>query len=151
MLVVLLANISISEGLVNGSQGTIVGFRDVLDAEHEQKSDAQLISGRTSFAPLTHEYSSCLEIELELEGDYKSYRARRIFEFMAAASSKQWPVVRFYHRGQTRDVVVTANCYPTELGDEPASNPRYSLLSRTQIPLMAAWAMVSCPSTKWAS
>jgi hypothetical protein len=29
----------------------------------------------------------------------------------------------------------------TELGDESGPNPDYTLLSRTQIPLMAAWAM----------
>ncbi|KAF9736666.1 ATP-dependent DNA helicase PIF1 [Paraphaeosphaeria minitans] len=125
MLVVLLANISIAEGLVNGSQGTIVGFQNFWDTKADSKSDELITS----------------EIETDLEGDYKGYRARRIFDFMAAESCKQWPIVRFYHKGQARDVIIEANCYPTELGDEPASDPRYSLLSRTQIPLMAAWAM----------
>ena len=60
---------------------------------------------------------------------------------MTAARRKQWPVVRFFHKGITREIVVQASCYPTEVGDEPVVNPNYSLLSRTQIPLMAAWAM----------
>lgn len=81
------------------------------------------------------------DIELVLEGDYKPYRAARIFEFMTAAQRKKWPIVRFVHKGRTMDIIVEASCYPTEVGDEPVVNPRYSLLSRTQIPLMAAWAM----------
>lgn len=60
---------------------------------------------------------------------------------MKAAPRREWPVVRFHHRGQPLLVVITPVCFPTELGDEPATNPNYSLLSRTQIPLMAAWAM----------
>lgn len=78
---------------------------------------------------------------LNLDENYTDYRARQIFDFMKAAPRKQWPIVGFSHRGQYRELPITASCYPTELGDEPPLNPRYSLLSRTQIPLMAAWAM----------
>ena len=81
------------------------------------------------------------DIELALDGEYKEYRARRIFEFMKAVPRREWPVVRFSHRGQAMTVTITPSCFPAEVGDEPATNPRYSLLSRTQIPLMAAWAM----------
>jgi ATP-dependent DNA helicase PIF1 len=47
---------------------------------------------------------------------------------------KAWPRVRF-HNGKKRTIFPT--CIVTSLGDrEP-----YSLLSRTQIPLVAGWAM----------
>lgn len=141
MLVVLLANISISEGLVNGAQGTIVGFQEYWDPAEEQKSEGQIISGISFFAALVRLYSHPLDIEVSLGGDYTYYRAQRIFEFMRNAPLKQWPIVRFSHKGQAKELPIMASCYPTELGDEPPSNPRYSLLSRTQIPLMAAWAM----------
>ena len=76
-----------------------------------------------------------------LDGDYSEYRAQRIFEFMRTARHQQWPIVEFTHKGQKKRIPIEANCYPTEVGDEPPVNLRYSLLSRTQIPLMAAWAM----------
>lgn len=141
MLVVLLANINISEGLVNGAQGTIVGFQEFWDPAEEQKSEEQIISGISFFAALVRVCSHPLDIEAMLGGDYTYYRAQRIFEFMRNAPLKRWPIVRFGHKGQTKELSITASCYPTELGDEPPSNPHYSLLSRTQIPLMAAWAM----------
>jgi ATP-dependent DNA helicase PIF1 len=141
MLVVLLVNINIPEGLVNGAQGTVVGFREFWDPAEEQKSEWQIIAGILFFAALVDLCLRPLDIEATLGGDYTYYRAERIFEFMKDAPLKQWPVVRFSHKDQPRDHLITASCYPTELGDEPPSNPRYSLMSRTQIPLMAAWAM----------
>lgn len=41
MLVVLLTNISIPDGLVNGSQGMIVGFSDFWNDQDKQKSDEE--------------------------------------------------------------------------------------------------------------
>ncbi|KAF1971055.1 hypothetical protein BU23DRAFT_570308 [Bimuria novae-zelandiae CBS 107.79] len=73
MLVVLLTNISLSEGLVNGSQGVIVGFENFWDEEDEEKPDEEKINN----------------IELSLDGEYKEYRADRIFDFMMAAPRKQ--------------------------------------------------------------
>ena len=57
---------------------------------------------------------------------------------MQDAPVEMWPVVRFLNG---TEVAIKAECSYTELGDEPPFNPRYSLVSRTQIPLMAAWAM----------
>lgn len=54
--------------------------------------------------------------------------------FVKRAAVQEWPIVKFLN-GTTRTVY--PRCMINELGDhEP-----YSLLSRTQIPLMAAWAM----------
>jgi ATP-dependent DNA helicase PIF1 len=140
MLVVLLAIIGISEGLANGTQGTIVGFREFWNPAG-QNSEGQIISGISFFAALVCLYSHPLDIKVMLGGDYTYYRAQRIVEFMRNAPLKQWPIVKFSYKGQTIERPIMNSCYPTELGDEPPSNPHYSLVSRTQIPLMAAWAM----------
>ena len=47
---------------------------------------------------------------------------------------KKWPIVRFA-KGETS--TIHAICRVSEMGDKEP----YSLLSRTQIPLLAAWAL----------
>ncbi|KAK4695522.1 ATP-dependent DNA helicase PIF1, partial [Lecanoromycetidae sp. Uapishka_2] len=105
MVVVLLANLSIPDGLVNGSQGIIVGFE-----EHNPKNLPDRL------------------------GDYGKYRKHLIDDFIRKRAVKRWPIVRF-HSGRERTIY--AECMVSELGDEKP----YCLLSRTQIPLMAGWAM----------
>ncbi|KAK8140392.1 aaa ATPase [Apiospora sp. TS-2023a] len=107
MLVVLLTNLNLDQGLCNGSQGILCGFKEY----HEDK-----------LPTYTGEHADFKESEVKshIEG--------------AGAEYKVWPVVRF-HNGITR--VIRSECSINELGDaEP-----YSLLSRTDIPLMPAWAM----------
>lgn len=103
MLVVLLVNLNISEGLVNGSQGKIVGFE-----QHNQIP--------------------------EQKGDHSEHKSTLINGFIDNSEVKEWPVVRFTNG---RTVTIYPDCTINELGDFKP----YSLLSRTQIPLMAAWAM----------
>ena len=105
MLVALLINLDFDAGLINGSQGLIVGF--------ETHNDDSL--------PKQH-------------GDYKARRQGLIREFVKRAVVCEWPIVQFQN-GVKRTIY--AHCMMSELGD---SEP-YSLLSRTQIPLVAAWAM----------
>ena len=107
MLVLLLINLDLQVGLVNGSQGVVIGF-----AEPQKHKDARP-------NPII---------------EYGRYKSARVEEFIARKSVKEYPVVRFLN-GQQRTIY--ADCQVEELGDyEP-----YSLLSRTQIPLIAAWAM----------
>ena len=107
MLVLLLINLDLQVGLVNGSQGRVIGF-----AEPPKRKDARP--------------NPTIE--------YGMYKIARVEEFIARKSIKRYPVVRFLN-GQERTIY--AEFQVEELGDyEP-----YSLLSRTQIPLMAAWAM----------
>ena len=105
MLVVLLVNLDINRGLVNGSQGVVLGFK-------------------------THDPAQLAE----QVGEHASRKKEQIKKFVDRAEVKQWPLVRF-HNGVTR--LIKAHCVISELGE---STP-YSLISRTQIPLLAAWAM----------
>ena len=55
--------------------------------------------------------------------------------FVKQTAVKEWPIVQFLN-GKKRTIY--PRCMMNELGDE---EEEYSLLSRTQIPLTAAWAM----------
>ena len=106
MLVVLLVNLDLSLGLVNGSQGVIVDFVPYSDRPFP-----------------------------EHVGEYKDFKRSRVADFMQLKNPGQaWPVVRFTNGVEQ---AIFAHCTLNELGD---TTP-YSLLSRTQIPLIAAWAM----------
>ena len=103
MLVVLLVNLSLVEGLVNGSQGIVTGFRRDNPSKRSRGS-----------------------------GDPEKNRC--IQKFCEQAQDLAWPVVRFLN-GVKR--VITTECSINQLG---GTKP-YSLLSRMQVPLLAAWAL----------
>lgn len=106
MQVVLLVNLDLKMGLVNGSQGTIIDF-----AAHTDKRPP------------------------EQTGEHKEYKGAQVAKFTWRNERyKVWPVVRFTNGVEQP---IFAHCTVNELGD---TKP-YSLLSRTQIPLTAAWAM----------
>lgn len=126
MLVVLLHNLDLPPGLVNGSQGTIQGFED-YDPTKLPKSNT---NGRGRAGSEEPAGSG------SLVGDYASFREQQIKAFINRAEFKKWPIVTFLN-GVTRTIF--ADCTVNELGDKAP----YSLLSRTQIPLMAAWAMTT--------
>ena len=105
MLVILLVNLDFEAGLINGSQGLIIGFET-----HDNDS-------------LPKQY-----------GEYKARKRGLVKEFTKRAAVCEWPIVQFQN-GERRTIY--AHCMMSELGD----NEPYSLLSRTQIPLVAAWAM----------
>lgn len=159
MLVVLLVNLDIALGLVNGSQGRIVGFeqydpsklpkatvytssgggggRDT--ASQRKKAPGRPSSGRFASSKRRGRDDS-LEPDAvvmgELRGEYALLREAQIRQFLERScnSSKLWPVVEF-DNGIKRTIF--ADCQINELGDDKP----YTLLARTQIPLIAAWAM----------
>ena len=123
MLVVLLANIDVNAGLVNGAQGTIVGFSrfDQQDTNPD---------GEEPDLP-TSDY---LDTLLDFAGEYAAYREAQVKKFMRQAKDAEWPIVRFLNG---KKAIIYADCPVNEYGSEEP----YSLLSRTQIPLIAGWAM----------
>jgi ATP-dependent DNA helicase PIF1 len=122
MVVVLLVNLDQEAGLVNGSQGVVMGFEKAEDDKMPEaiKKDEKDFS-RLGSGPV-------------LTGEHAEIRAANIRTFMDNATEKCWPIVLFQNR-ITRTIL--ADCRVTELGDEAP----YSLISRTQIPLVAGWAM----------
>lgn len=125
MLVVLLHNLDIGAGLVNGSQGTIQGFEDY---DKNKMPKAATNRGRDNDT-----YQPGVPV---LQGDHGAFREERLKEYVKQMKYKAWPIVRFLN-GVERTIY--ADCTVNELGDEPP----YSILARTQIPLMAAWAMTT--------
>lgn len=123
MLVILLSNFYREEGLCNGSQGVIAGFEAYDPAQlpkykvYDDKKDKKGEPERKSNPWAAMQNEQC----------------RRFMEG-PGAKDKVWPVVKF-HNGVTRTIF--ADCSITELG-HPAP---FSTLSRTQIPLVAGWAM----------
>ena len=121
MQIVLLVNLNIEAGLVNGSQGVITGF---------EKSDPAKLPKAKEKGKADQTYSSVPA----LTGEHADVRSANIKTYMDRAATKELPIVLFQNRvTQT----IFPDCRVNELGDvEP-----YSLLSRTQIPLVAGWAM----------
>ncbi|KAA8614986.1 ATP-dependent DNA helicase PIF1 [Pyrenophora tritici-repentis] len=109
MRVVLLHNLAPGLGLVNGSQGTIIGF---------ERYDPEKLPIKDS--PLT--------------GPHARYCEEEIKRFAERNEFRPWPVVRF-DNGLTETIY--ADCSAAERG---VSEP-FSLLSRTQIPLMAGYSV----------
>lgn len=149
MLVVLLVNLDIANGLVNGSQGRVIGF-EPFDPAKLPKAGRDVGGTRTGKAPSGRFGTSqgggrrarerSMEPEQdskgELRGEYAFFREAQISEYIQHARniSKLWPIVEF-ENGLKRTIY--ADCQVNELGDEK----EYTLLARTQIPLIAAWAM----------
>lgn len=122
MLVILQANLDLSAGLANGSQGRIVDF----EASIAEKLPRAFKHGK-----------DCSRIgERLLTGDHKQWQERQVSNFIHQARKKVWPVVEFSN-GVKR--LIHAHCEITELGDDKP----YSIMSRTQIPLVAGWAITA--------
>lgn len=122
MVVVLLVNLDQENGLVNGSQGVVMGFEPAEDSSMPR-------AATTDEKEFAHKSGGMI-----LTGEHADIRAANISKFMEQAAVKVWPRVLFQNR-VTR--VIYADCRVTELGDVAP----YSLISRTQIPLVAGWAM----------
>lgn len=120
MLVVLQVNLDLQAGLCNGSQGIICGFED-----HDP---ALLPTAQSSNRGRTRPGEPST-----IHGDYAALKEVEIRNFMNGQRHRVWPRVLF-HNGIKRTIY--ADCTVNSVGKEP-----YSLLHRTQIPLMAAWAM----------
>lgn len=118
MLVVLLYNLNLSQGLCNGSQGIICGF-----ASFDPTKSLTVTQNKRDTDPTK-----------PLEDILTHITSSQTDKFIKQVETKVWPVVRF-HNGLVR--VIAPHCSTTCLGDEQP----YSILSRTQIPLAPAWAM----------
>lgn len=135
MLVILLVNLDFGTGLVNGSQGKIVRF---------QKYDpSQPLIERPKYSD--HPELSALDVLREAQ--IRTFIERAVsgsppdlvtLLLTVAQGIQEWPVVEF-HNKVTRPII--AQCQLSELGSEKP----YSLLGRTQIPLIAAWYVHSIP------
>ena len=124
MLVILFCNLSFPGGLVNDSQGKIVGF-EPYDANKP-------VVARPREASPSRTGRAAKENTLHLER--VEFQEAQIRQFITRSSSKEWPIVQF-NNGITRPIY--AQCPTSEIGAEKP----YSLLARTQIPLIAAWAI----------
>jgi ATP-dependent DNA helicase PIF1 len=127
MVVVLLVNLDIAAGLVNGSQGNIQGFEDydplnLPRAMEDGRKGSTVSKDGVALSPTS-----------TLSGDHAALREYQIKDF-ALSGPKEWPIVQF-NNGVRRTIY--ADCTVNELGDEKP----HSLLCRTQIPLTAAWAL----------
>lgn len=117
MPVILTTNIDVSNGLVNGSQGTIVGFKHcTADDLAQNRSTLQAASG------------IYLKQRLDAVNQFTS-------RFSPACNHTCYPIVRF--ADHPRDIAIRPDCSVEEFGDEPP----YTLLMRTQVPLAPCWAM----------
>jgi ATP-dependent DNA helicase PIF1 len=138
MLVILLQNLSIEEGLVNGTQGVVIGWepydKDKMPTTQDkmQKTSDRLqkMADQSGIKRMSGKGSPANAIV----GEHAGLREANIKAFIHQAPKKEWPIVKF-DNGVTRTIF--ADCVINELGDEQP----YSLLSRTQIPLLAGWAM----------
>lgn len=108
MLVILLVNLEFQAEFVNGSQGIVVVFRGVNNIQDVRPNSSK---------------------------EHAGYECDRVSEFIAPGSIKEYPVVRFIN-GPERTIF--PDCQVDELGDQEAGvEEPYSLISRTQIPLIA--------------
>lgn len=111
MPVILLANIDPDLGLVNGSQGRIVGF----------SPHGPLMTAR--------------QRRLAESGNFSRFEEHEIASWVQKQPRDfPLPVVRFENNVQR---VVYPVCQDTELGDPPP----FSVVARTQMPLLPAWAI----------
>lgn len=136
MQVVLLVNLDIAAGLINGSTGKIVRFEahdsesvartrtSSRDDEHDGPRDAN-----------DHAERNVAENVSTVGGSYRKVQTEQIKEFMAQErnKSKCLPVVKF---ANGIEATIFPFCRISAIGDYPP----YSLIGRTQIPLAAAWA-----------
>lgn len=114
MQVLLLHNISIPDGLVNGAQGVIIGFEPFEDVPPDFEIRDE---GLPVYWP---------------EDDLNE---RKISEFMTGCKKAEgWPVVQF---ANGRIKTIYPICQSILYGD---TRP-YTLLGRIQLPLAAAWAL----------
>jgi len=119
MRVVLQHNLDPDYGLVNGAQGTVIDFEEFSPENLPCKTRNG--GNNSSGAP-------------QLGGAHPKYAQAQIKLFAENNGNPDWPVVQF-DNGQL--ATIFPDCAINEFGDgEP-----FSLLSRTQIPLMAGYAV----------
>lgn len=138
MPVILLSNIDIKRGRVNGSQGTVVDFaptNDVGPFSHRKRPtgvnsgfvskivDEELFQHATS---LTHPVSALPVVQFDNDGKKEVI----------------YPECSVHERGNEGLYTgIDPDDEPWDPGDEPWDSHKPSVLCRTQIPLVAGWAM----------
>ncbi|KAG5759416.1 hypothetical protein H9Q72_012464 [Fusarium xylarioides] len=115
-LVMLKINLDTEKGLVNGSQGIVVGWEPHDPAKLPNTKKATL-----------------LNIDV-LAGHHADWRAKKIQRYAERRGIRQWPIVRF-NNGVTRTI------YPWVMVNTLGATEPYSVLYRTQLPLVLAWAV----------
>nr|POE51730.1 isoform 4 of atp-dependent dna helicase pif1 [Quercus suber] len=129
MLVILITNLDFESGLVNGSQGKIIGFE-----KHDDKNVFEPQAQAPPPPPGSKRRAIDAGRPAAYDTEYGAIKESQVREFIARTAVLQWPIVEF-HNGVIRPIY--AECQLGELGSEKP----YSLLGRTQIPLLAAWAI----------
>lgn len=122
MQVILLVNLDLEAGLINGSQGVLCGWEKMTEGNLPVSNEkVKSKPGEAANRPL-------------LFGDFAATKEAAVKQFFKTAETKSWPIVKF-DNGVTRTII--AECTVSELGDQAP----YSMICRTQIPLLPAWAM----------
>ncbi|KAF7193163.1 ATP-dependent DNA helicase pif1 [Pseudocercospora fuligena] len=134
MRVILMVNIDIGKGLVNGSQGEIVAFLKHREEKLPKASNRPDSSVRMSDDKQERNATAGVQ---SLGGKYALLQYAQVKQFIADDKNhdKVWPIVKFDK--VKKPIAVYANCRVRALGDDEP----YSLIARTQIPLAPAWAM----------
>lgn len=96
MLVVLLHNLDLPCGLVNGSQGTIQGFEDY--------NPATMPKAATNRRDREDAYLPGVPV---LQGDFATFQEEQLKQYAKQMKFKKWPIVRFLN-GVERTIY--ANC-----------------------------------------
>lgn len=113
---------NVDETLVNGSMGKVVGFEH--KALYEQSPTGRWLREEDIMA------------DLDEEGQEREKRKRQLIESKQAAGTKPLPIVTFkVPGGGLRDMLVEHDTFKTELPNGEVQ------ASRTQLPLILAWAM----------
>ena len=126
MRVVLQSNLRPQSGLVNGAQGTIIAFESFDLNRLPRKAKDQD------------------DKEGALRGPHANYAQHQIKTFANDNRRQPWPIVLFDNGLKE---TIYADCAYSELGNEEVVGvneqlePDPSLLSRTQIPLIAGYAI----------
>ncbi|KAI7216829.1 hypothetical protein KC333_g4599 [Hortaea werneckii] len=153
MLVILLVNLDFKLGLVNGSQGKIIGWEEHSDAKVFPPREERRMPSSPRKARPSAKYDSPSQFRSHRGGPSSPTRLgggestslkpehviikesqTRAFIGRNAPTTAFWPVVAF-HNGVTQ--AIYPHCELSELGAEEP----YSVLGRTQMPLLAAWAI----------
>lgn len=121
MLFILQVSLDIKGGLVNGSQGIVCGFEEF---------DLKMFS-----CVKKHDRKNILSYPL-FSGEHGELKQRQVREFMKfqQTASNFWPRILF---NNGRKCTIYASCVVNAIGDKEP----YSLLHRTQVPLIPGWAI----------
>ncbi|RYP73819.1 hypothetical protein DL771_003397 [Monosporascus sp. 5C6A] len=136
MPVVLLSNISISKGLVNGSQGVVIDFAPV------DGGDLLLRRKKFKAGPKSVYVSDIIDDELfQYATSTHPVKALPVVRFDNGVDKVIYPECSHHEIGnETLSVETELDTYSRDM-DEFLRRPQPSVLCRTQIPLIPGWAM----------